>query len=184
MELVLYYIKESGLLIGSFLVLIFILGTFIYLSIRKFRQESKLKVMFYGLFMGLKSIDVLKLGIAIIRAFLVFYATLILKQEQILISIIMIIILSILNIIFSHKKIVFDIVYTVLESVMIYFIFTINNYMVEIETNTVIFLMKIILIIFTIIFASYMLLRDINLIVDTRWNKEFNKNRKEMKDGK
>lgn len=183
MELVLYYIKESASLLISFLILIFVLGVFAYLAIRNFRQNSKLKVGFYGLFMGLKNIDIVKLSTVIIRMFLVFYSLMITVKERIYICLIMVIILSILYIILAPKKIINQIVCTVMEIVMIYFVFVINNYMIEVEYSYITLLMKMCLIVFTILLSTYFLLKDVSDIVDNRWNKEFAKSRKDLKNG-
>jgi len=56
--------------------------------------------------------------------------------------------------------------------------------MIEIEYSLIILLIKICLVVFTILLATYFLLRDINSIVDNRWNKEFTKSRKDIKDEK
>jgi len=184
MELVLYYIKESASLLISFLMLIFVLGAFAYWSIRNFRQDSKLKVSIYGLFMGLKNVDIVKLSIVIIRIFIVFYSLMITVKERVYICLIMIVVLSLIYIILSPKRIVNDTVCTLMELVMIYFVYIINSYMIEIEYSLIILLIKICLVVFTILLATYFLLRDINSIVDNRWNKEFTKSRKDIKDEK
>lgn len=184
MELVLYYIKESASLLISFLILVFVLGIFAYMTMRNFRQDSKLKVGFYGLFLGLKNVDIVKLSIVIIRIFLVFYSVMITAREKVFICLIMIGLLSLLYIILSPKKIVYEIVSTLMEIVMIYFVYIINSYMVDIEYAPEILMIKVCLIVFTILLSTYFLLRNIGDVVDYRWNKEFAKSRKELKDEK
>ena len=181
MELVLYYIKESASLLLSFLILIFVLGFFTYLAIKNFRQDSKLKVSFYGLFLGLKNIDIFKLSIVIIKMFLVFYALIITIKEIVFICLIMIIILSLIYILLAPKRIVYEMVSSLMQVVMVYFVNIINNYMADIDYSTIIFIIKICLIVFTILLSTYFFLRDIGDIVDSRWNNEFSKNRKDLK---
>ena len=184
MELVLYYIKESSSLLISFLILIFILGIIMYLSIRKFRQGSKVKVGTYGLFLGLKNIDIVKLSIIISKTFLAVYSTMITDKVMVYISILMLIILTFIYIILSPKKLVYETVYTFMEIVLIYFIFTINNYMVEVEFSIIILMIKICLIIFVLVMSTYLLLKNFNNLVEYRWDKEFSKKqRKEISDG-
>lgn len=184
MELILYYIKESASLLISFLILIFILGVIAYIAIRNFRQDSKLKVGFYGLFLGLKNIDIVKLSIVIIKIFLVFYSVMITVRAKIIICLIMIALLSLLYIIIEPKKFVNEIVYSLMQIAMIYFVYIINSYMIEIEYSLIILIIKICLIVFTILLSTYFWLRNISDIVDNRWNKEFEKSRKELKDEK
>ena len=183
MELVLYYIKESASLLISFLILVFVLGSFAYIAMRNFRQDSKLRVGFYGLFLGLKNTDIVKLSIVIIRIFLVFYSIIITIKERVYIGLIMIAILSIIYIILAPRKMVNETVCTLMELVMIYFVYIINSYMVEIEYSPIILMIKICLIVFTILLSTYFLLKNIGDIVDYRWNKEFAKSRKDLKDG-
>ena len=184
MELVLYYIKENGILLLSFLILIFVIGLFAYMTMRNFRQDSKLKVGFYGLFLGLKNIDIIKISTVVLRALLVFYAVMVTAEYKVYMCLIMIALLTIIYICLYPNKLVNDIVCTFMEIAMIYFIYIINNYMVEIEYSSTIMMIKICLTVFSILLAVYFFLRDLNVIVENRWDKEFEKSRKELKDVK
>lgn len=184
MELVLYYIKESASLLISFLILMFLLGIFAYIAMRNFRQDSKLKVGLYGLFLGLKNIDIVRLAIVIIRMFLVYYAIIMNSKDKVFLSLIMIGLLSLIYIILTPKKIINETVLSLMQIVMIYFVNIINSYMTEVEYSMIILMIKVCLIVFTILLSTYFLLRNINDIVDNRWNKEFAKSRKDLKDEK
>lgn len=184
MELILYYIKESGSLLISFLILIFIIGVFAYLTMRNFRQDSRIKVGFYGFFLGLKNTDIIKLSAVIIKIFLVIYAMMVTTKEIIIICFIMILLLSLIYIILAVKRIVNETICTLMQIVMIYFVYTINGYMVEIGYSPIILMIKICLIVFTVLLSTYFLLRNIQDIVDNRVNKEFEKNRKDINDEK
>ena len=106
MELVLYYIIESKNLLISFLILMFVIGVAGFLAMRNFNQEKKSKIIFYGLFLKMNNIDILKMASVIIRTFLVFYGVLVTDQTQIIICIIMMIIVTIIYIICYPKKII------------------------------------------------------------------------------
>jgi len=181
MELILYYIKESAGLLISFLILMFVLGIVSYLLIRNFKQTSKMKVGLYGLFIGLKNIDIVKLSIAVIRIFLIFYSIMITTKETIFVCLIMLGLLSLMYIILTPKKLVNELVITIIEIVMIYFINIINSYMSEIGFSSIIMAIKICLTVFIILLSTYFLLRNIADIVDSRWKKEFDRNRKDIK---
>ena len=127
MELILYYIKESGSLLISFLIVIFIIGIICYTTTRNFRQTSRIKVGFYGFFLGLKNTDIIKLSAVIIRTFLVIYAMTITSKEIIFICFIMIFLLTLIYIILTPKKIVNETVCTLMQIVMIYFVYTITS---------------------------------------------------------
>ena len=181
MELVLYYIKISASLLISFLVLMFILGIFAYLSMGNFKQTSKFKVAFYGLFLGFKNIDIIRLSTVVIRTFIICYSTAIVTQEKIYISLAIIGILSLIYICLTPKKFVYSLVSSLMQMVMVYFIFIIGDYMSEIEFSYPMLGIKITLIVFTLILAIYLFLRDFNDIVEDRWNKDFEKSRKNLK---
>lgn len=175
MELVLYYIKESKNLLISFLILMFIIGIFTYLAMKNFRQDKKIKIFFYGLFLRMKDIDILKLGAVVIKAFLVFYSTLVTNETTIWLSLAMIAIITIFYILISYKRIVYEVVCTAIQIFMVYFIYTINNYIVEIEYTYLILMIKIVLIVFVLIFTTYLLFRDIDLISEDRVDKNTKK---------
>ena len=61
---------------------------------------------------------------------------------------------------------------------MIYFIYIINNYMVEIEYTSLVLMIKICLIVFVLILTTYLFFRDIDIISQDRVDKNFKKERK------
>lgn len=184
MELVLYYIKESRDLLISFLIFIFVTGTFAYISMRNFRQDSRFKVNFYGLFLELKSIDVIKLSIIVLRSFLVFYSPFVVDREKLLMFLIMIAILSLCYIIINFKSFIYQLVASLIQIALLYYIYLVNSYMSEVGFLYEIFTIKVCLIVFVILLTTYFLLRDFNTIIESRWNKDFEREkRKEVKNG-
>ncbi len=175
MELVLYYVEESKNLLVSFLILMFILGILAYLAMKNFRQEKKAKIFFYGLFLRMNDIDILRFSTIVIKTFLAFYATLVTNELMIWLCLIMMVILTIIYIVCSFKRVIYQVVYTVMQMVMIYLIYIINNYMLEIEYSNIILGIKICLIIFELMLSTYLFLRDVNIIAEDRVNKNFKK---------
>lgn len=178
MELILYYIEESRNLLISFLILMFVLGMFAYIAMRNFQQDKKSKVLFYGLFLRMNNIDILKLSTVVIKTFLAFYATIITNELVIWLCLSMMAILAIIYIACSLKRVIYQIVYTMMQMVMIYLIYIINNYMVEIEYSYVIQGIRICLIVFELMLSTYLFFRDINTIAEDRVNKNFKKENK------
>lgn len=175
MELVLYYITEGKSLLISFLILTFVLGIFAYMAMRNFRQDKKSKVFFYGLFLGLKNMDILKLSTVVIKSFLVVYATIVLEDTLMWMCLIMITILTVIYIICEHRRVIYELVCSSLQIVMIYFIYTLNNYMIEIENTSLILMIRTCLIVMVIILTAYLFFRDIALIAEDRMNKSIKK---------
>ncbi len=184
MEIILYYIMKSGLLLLSFLLLMFIIGVFSYLVIRVFKQDNKIKLLVYGLFLGLKDIDVVKIGVVVIKTFLIFYATFIIDRNLLIICLLMIIFASIIYIILSPKSALYEILFTLMQVGVLYFIYIIANYSIEVEDTVLITLMGLSLKGFVMIFAIYFFLRNINNIVEYRSEKEFSRIRKETDNAK
>ena len=106
MELILYYIEESRYLLLSFLILMFVLGVFAYIAMKNFRQEKKSKVLFYGLFLRMNDIDILKLSTVVIKLFLAFYATLVTDELIMWLCLTMIVLATIVYICCSFKRVI------------------------------------------------------------------------------
>jgi hypothetical protein len=172
MELILYYIEQSKNLLLSFLILIFILGVFLYLGIRKFNQEKKLKIIIYGLLLKMNKFDIVKLSIVILKEFLFFYTLITRETRMIWLCIIMICMLTFVYLILSGRKIISELVFTCIKIIMIYFIFIMNNYLLEVENLQIILISKTILTIFTLFSIVYSLLTNLNTIAETRMKKE------------
>ena len=181
MELVLYYITESQWLLISFLILMFVLGIFAYIAMRNFRQDKKFKIFFYGLFLRMNDIDIFKLTIVVIKSFLVVYATTALTDTIMWLCLIMISILTVLYIVIEHKKIIFELICSILQIVMVYFVYTVNKYMIEIENTSLILMMRTCLIVFVVILTAYLFFRDIDIISEDRMNKNIKKAKKAEK---
>lgn len=178
MELILYYIVESRNLLISFLILTFILGTFAYLSIRKFKQDKKMKIFIYGLFLKMTNIDIVKLSIVILKTFLVIYATIVTEELNMWLCIAMLAVLTIIYIVCEYKRFIYEIVYTLVQIIIIYLIYLINHYMAEIEQANIILGIKICLVVFELILSVYLLFRNVNMIAEDRVAKNFKKEQK------
>ena len=151
------------------------------MAMRNFKQDKKSKILFYGLFLRMNDIDILKLATIFIKTFLAFYATLVTNETMIWLCLFMMIILTLIYIVLSFKRIIYQIVYTMMQMVMIYLIYIINNYMVEIEYSYVILGIRVCLIVFELMLSTYLFFRDVNMIAEDRVDKNFNKEKKKEK---
>lgn len=148
---------------------------------RNFKQDKKSKVLFYGLFLRMNDIDILKLATIVIKTFLAFYATLVTDETMIWLCLFMMVILTLIYIVLSFKRIIYQIVYTMMQMVMIYLIYIINNYMVEVEYSYVILGIRVCLIVFELMLSAYLFFRDVNMIAEDRVDKNFSKEKKKEK---
>ena len=145
------------------------------MAMKNFKQDKKSKVLFYGLFLRMNDIDILKLATIVIKTFLAFYATLVTDETMIWLCLFMMVILTLIYIVLSFKRIIYQIVYTMMQMVMIYLIYIINNYMVEVEYSYVILGIRVCLIVFELMLSAYLFFRDINIIAEDRVDKNFSK---------
>ena len=148
---------------------------------RNFKQDKKSKILFYGLFLRMNDIDILKLATIVIKTFLAFYATLVTDETMIWLCLFMMVILTLIYIVLSFKSIIYQIVYTMMQMVMIYLIYIINNYMVEVEYSYVILGIRVCLIVFELMLSAYLFFRDVNMIAEDRVDKNFSKEKKKEK---
>ena len=125
MELVLYYIVESRNLLISFLILTFVLGIIVYSLIKNFKQNKKMKVVIYGLFLKFTNVDILKLSIIVVKTFLVFYAIMVTNELVMWLCIAMITILTSIYIICEFKRVIYEVIYTSIQALVIYLIYLI-----------------------------------------------------------
>lgn len=151
------------------------------MAMKNFKQDKKSKVLFYGLFLRMNDIDILKLATIVIKTFLAFYATLVTDETMIWLCLFMMVILTLIYIVLSFKRIIYQIVYTMMQMVMIYLIYIINNYMVEVEYSYVILGIRVCLIIFELMLSAYLFFRDVNMIAEDRVDKNFSKEKKKEK---
>ena len=151
------------------------------MAMKNFKQDKKSKVLFYGLFLRMNDIDILKLATIVIKTFLAFYATLVTDETMIWLCLFMMVILTLIYIVLSFKRIIYQIVYTMMQMVMIYLIYIINNYMVEVEYSYVILGIRVCLIVFELMLSAYLFFRDVNMIAEDRVDKNFSKVKKKEK---
>ena len=183
MELVLYYMVESRNLLISFLILTFVLGIIAYGSIKNFKQNKKMKIFIYGLFLKTTSVDILKISIIVLKTFLVFYATIVTDELMLWLCITMLAVLTIIYVICEIKRLIYEVMYTSIQALVIYLIYLINSYMIEVEYMNVVMGIKICLVVFELILSIYLMFRNINMIAEDRVAKNFKKESKKIAKG-
>lgn len=171
MELVLYYIAQSSDLLISFLILVFIIGFICFQIMKNFDQEKKNQVIFYGLFLKIKNTDLIKLSTVFIKTFLVFYTMLVLEEAKIWICLIMIGIITAIYVAVSPKRAVYEIASTTLQVAMIYFIYSINANIIEINDSWVLLIVRTFSITLSLMFSVYLFFREVDIISTDRENK-------------
>ena len=182
MELILYYIKESRMLLLTYLILIFFIAVIGFFYMRNFSQEKKSKIIFYGLLLQMNNIDIIKISTIIIKTFIMIYAISITKPIVVFLCMIMTGILSLLYILIFIKRAIYEIICTCMQIAIIYLINIINNYRVETENNLLVLLAKIVLIIFALMFTTYIFFKEIDVITRDRERKKINMiNKKQQK---
>lgn len=177
MEIVLYYIMECKDLVISFLIFMFVIAVICYFAIRNFDQTKRHKIIIYGLFSKMNTIDCLKISIVFIKTFIVFYSMLSLENTIIVVSIFMILILTVLYMILAPRRLFYELITMLFLTSIIYFIYTLDSYTNIIENTTQLLLIKISLIILLFLLSGYLFFREIYIIPEDR--ERLNKKREE-----
>jgi len=157
-ELILYNLTLSWKLLLVYLISLFILGCICFFIIRNFNMKDG-KIKIYGLLLGINNMGIFTLSLHIVRTFLVLYYS-IFYFANIKLAIALIGIVSIIYIVFEMKNILFEIVNTISLMVVIYFINSLNVYMIEVESSFSVQIMRLALTLFTIMYTIYYLLRS------------------------
>ena len=168
LELVLYNLSSSWLFITIFFVLLFIIGCAIFLATRKFDlRDGKIKT--YGLLLNMTNKDIFVLSVIIVRAFVIIYSVVV-YQENIYMYLAMIAVISVVLIVTTLKNVFYEIINTIALMALIYFTYTLNNYVVQVESSGSILIIKTILISFAILYTTYISLRGFEDITTNNKN--------------
>lgn len=168
LELILYNLSSSWLLITVFLILLFLIGCTIFLLTRRFNlREGKIKI--YGLLLNMDDRDILILSLIIIRSFLIIFCVLT-NSGNIYMNLTMIAISSFLIICVTFKDMIYELINTVSLIALVYFNNTLNNYLIEIESSSSVQIIRIILVAFAILYTIYILLKGFEDITSNNKN--------------
>ena len=142
-----------------------------------------MKVVIYGMFLKFTNVDILKLSIIVVKTFLVFYAIMVTNELVMWLCIAMITILTSIYIICEFKRVIYEVIYTSIQALVIYLIYLINSYMMEVEYLNVVMGVKVCLIVFEVILSIYLMFKNINIISEERVTKNFKKESKKIAKG-
>ena len=163
LETILYQLsKISGVLI-IFLVVVMLVSFILYKITKKFNIHKK-SVMLCGMLTSLKNTQLIMITAIIIRTFLVMF-TAIFYTKNILLYLIMIILSSLVYAIFHYRKAIFEIISTSAQIIALYLIHILSNYMIEVSNDPYVLAIKICLIIFIIMYASYFFLKNFEDVI-------------------
>lgn len=168
LELILYNLSSSWILLTIFFIVLFVIGCTIFLLTKKFNLTDG-RIKLYGLLLNINDKDVIILSVIIVRAFLIIYSILF-YNSNIYMYLTMIGIISIILIIVSFKDIIYELINTCSLMALIYFNHTLSNYVIEVENSNSVQMIKIILITFAILYTIYILLRGFEDITSNNKN--------------
>jgi len=104
--------------------------------------------------LGINNKGTLILSMHVVRTFLIIYYS-IFVPENIELTLALIGIISVIYIVFDMRDIIFEIFNTISLMAVIYFINSLNTYMIEVEATTSIQIIRIALILFTLMYVIY-----------------------------
>lgn len=145
---------------------------YVFFFITKNENTINKHIKLYGLLINLRNIDVLVLSIGILKLLVTIYCACNISKD-IFGFIAIIIMLEILFILYNYRRVIFEVISNVGIIVILYFINILQTYELEVETNKYVMLIRITLIVFTVLYAIYIFIANLDDIVKK------NKNRKE-----
>lgn len=167
-----HFIELSNIVVLFFLVVI-ILAIIFYIITRKFKATDK-EIRLYGIFLGMRNIDIIILSFMLIQTIAIFYCSIV-KKVDIQLLAIMLAITYFLIIIYNIKGIITEILSLSAEVIAIYFNKMLYQYRIGVEDSLLIKSIQIILTIFIILYSIYMFLAHLEVIVKKNENVRRNK---------
>ena len=107
-NLILYDISTAFTLLASFLILVFIIGTVLFLLTKDFIFKSG-RIKIYGMFMNINRRDLTLISSMIVRSYLIIFG-LFVPKEQVNMYLIMITIISVIFIVFYMENVIYEII--------------------------------------------------------------------------
>ena len=163
LDTILYELSKVAWVLPIFLGIILLLSFIMYLVTRKFNIHKK-SVMVSGMFMGLSNKQIIMIISILIRTFLVIFTACV-YSKNILLYLLMIAISSIIFAILNYKKAILEIVSTVAQIIALYLINILTSYMIEESNDPYVLVIKICLIVFLIVYATYFFLKNFEDII-------------------
>ena len=163
LDTILYELSKVAWVLPIFLGIILLLSFIMYLVTKKFNIHKK-SVILSGMFMGLSNKQIIMIISILIRTFLVIFTACV-YSKNILLYLLMIAISSIIFAILNYKKAILEIVSTVAQIIALYLINVLTSYMIEESNDPYVLVIKICLIVFLIVYATYFFLKNFEDII-------------------
>lgn len=163
LDTILYELSKVAWVLPIFLGIILLLSFIMYLVTKKFNIHKK-SVILSGMFMGLSNKQIIMIISILIRTFLVIFTACV-YSKNILLYLLMIAISSIIFAILNYKKAILEIVSTVAQIIVLYLINILTSYMIEESNDPYVLVIKICLIVFLIVYATYFFLKNFEDII-------------------
>ena len=166
------FVKVSNI-IAIFVICTTILGIILYNKTKKINEKDK-QIKTYGIFMGMKNIDIIMLSLINIEFITVCNAA-ISKNIDIKLYSTIIIIISTLFIIYKFKTIINQSINIAVQIIALYLNKIIYQYRIEVEKTPIVNLIQQVLTILIIMYAIYAFLIQLEEIIKTKKQKQKNK---------
>lgn len=163
LDTILYELSKVAWVLPIFLGIILLLSFIMYLVTKKFNIHKK-SVILSGMFMRLSNKQIIMIISILIRTFLVIFTACV-YSKNILLYLLMIAISSIIFAILNYKKAILEIVSTVAQIIALYLINILTSYMIEESNDPYVLVIKICLIVFLIVYATYFFLKNFEDII-------------------
>lgn len=164
LEVVIYRLSQVADLVIICLVVTTLIQMIFYRVLKKDKIEEK-DMKIYGLFMNMNALETIMLSLSVVKTITIIYGAVTVKENIIIYLIIAI--SSAAMLIYNLRGLIKEAINTLAPIIILYMIYTLNNYQLEVEANNkIINIVKILLSIFVSIYAIYILLSNIEDITE------------------
>ena len=163
LETIMYKLGHMVNLILCCLVISTVVGFVFYRVVRKDKLDTK-DIKNYGLFINLNNIEIIILCISFCKMIAIIYGAFEMTENYIVY--IMILITSVIILLYDIRKIIRQGINCLAPIIILYMIYTLYNYQIDVENNIYIAGIRIILMAFISIYAIQVFLNDLEDITN------------------
>jgi len=165
-EKILYKVSQNSWVI--LILLFFLLSISIAINIitRKLKI-NKTNISIYGLLLGLSNKDIILISLITIKTVLVICNAWSFYTEEIMISAVMILIVSIIYMLLSGgiKNILFELISTIAQVIAVILINELNGYLIEINNSLYILMIRLMISLFISIYVKFFFIKNFQSVI-------------------
>lgn len=163
LEETIYSISNHFIQLIVFLGVVLLLGLIIYIMVSNFDIHKK-RIRYCGLLTGLNQKQTLTLCVIFMRTFCIIYAVSV-YTKNILFNLILILMIDLIYILLTPKKVIFESINLIAQLILIYLINILRTYQLEISNDMYVGQVATILSVFMVLYTIYFFLKNFEELI-------------------